>query len=174
MVKANSTLTESLEKYLLAVYEIIKINKAARVKDVSNYLKIGGPATSEAIKTLASRGFINYVPYGIITITNKGIEKIEQKLYRHDTISKFLEKVLIVSKEQIEFNANAIEYSMTDEVLDKFVKFLTFMEKCSCKEPKWVNSYKYYTDNGCMKEKCTHCVKNKELFDNSNCCSSCS
>ena len=50
-------LTESLEKYLLAIYEIVKVNQAARVKDVSNYLKIGGPATSDAVKTLAQRGF---------------------------------------------------------------------------------------------------------------------
>lgn len=31
----ENQLTESLEKYLLAIYEITKINKAARVKDVS-------------------------------------------------------------------------------------------------------------------------------------------
>ena len=68
----KNELTESLEKYLLAIYEIVKVNQAARVKDVSNYLKIGGPATSDAVKTLAERGFINYVPYGIITITSKG------------------------------------------------------------------------------------------------------
>ena len=43
-------LTESLEKYLLAIYEIVKVNQAARVKDVSNYLKIGGPATSDACR----------------------------------------------------------------------------------------------------------------------------
>ena len=56
-------LTESLEKYLLAIYYIVQENKAARVKDVSKYLNIGGPATSDAVKTLAEKGFINYVPY---------------------------------------------------------------------------------------------------------------
>ena len=59
----KNELTESLEKYLLAIYEIVKVNQGARVRDVSNYLKIGGPATSDAVKTLAERGFINYVPY---------------------------------------------------------------------------------------------------------------
>ena len=75
----KNELSESLEKYLLAIYEIVKVNQAARVKDVSNYLKIGGPATSDAVKTLAERGFINYVPYGIITITSKGKKKAEEK-----------------------------------------------------------------------------------------------
>ena len=176
MAKRNmdSELTESLEKYLLAIYEIVKVNTAARVKDVSNYLNIGGPATSDAVKTLAERKFINYVHDGIITITKKGIEKAEEKLKKHHTIENFLEKVLLVDTEKIETSARQIEYSMPDDVLDKFVNFLTFMENCSCKEPKWVRSYNYYSKNGKMQDKCLNCIKNKEKFDNSNCCSGCS
>lgn len=176
MAKRNmdSELTESLEKYLLAIYEIVKVNTAARVKDVSNYLNIGGPATSDAVKTLAERKFINYVPYGIITITEKGREKAEEKLKRHYTIENFLEKVLLVDSEKIKTSARQIEYSMPNDVLDKFVNFLTFMENCSCKEPKWVRSYNYYSKNGKMQEKCLNCIKNKDKFDNSKCCSGCS
>lgn len=166
-------LTESLEKYLLAVYEIVKVNKAARVRDVSNYLKIGGPATSDAIKTLAEKKYINYVPYGIITITEKGINKAEEKLYRHRTISNFLENVLMVEKESVEDGAKSIEYAMSENVIDKFVHFLTFMENCSCKEPKWVKSYKYYSKNGVMQDKCKICAENKDRFDNTACCGGC-
>lgn len=170
----NTELTESLEKYLLAIYEIVKVNKAARVKDVSNYLKIGGPATSDAVKTLAERKYINYVPYGIITITAKGKRKAENKLKRHNTISNFLGKVLMVDESKIEESAKQIEYSMPEDVLEKFVQFLTFMENCSCKEPKWIKSYKYYFENGGMQEKCLKCIQQKDRFDNSHCCSNCS
>lgn len=170
----ENQLTESLEKYLLAIYEITKINKAARVKDVSNYLKIGGPATSDAVKTLASRNYINYVPYGIITMTRKGIVKAKEKIERHKIISNFLEKVLFIEREDIELNAKRIEYSMPEDILDKFIKFLTFMENCSCKEPKWKKSYKYFIKNNVTQEKCKTCMKNKEDFNNSNCCSGCS
>ena len=163
-------LTESLEKYLLAIYEIVKTNQAARVKDVSNYLKIGGPATSDAVKTLAQRGFINYVPYGIITITQKGSKYAEEKISRHKTISNFLEKVLLVNTNNVAQRAKQIEYSMPEDVLEKFVNFLTFMENCSCKSPKWVTSYKYYSQNGKMQDKCKSCIKNKNKFDKSMCC----
>lgn len=166
-------LTESLEKYLLAIYEIVKKNKAARVKDVSNYLKIGGPATSDAVKTLAKRGFIDYVPYGIITITQKGTETAENKISRHKIISNFLEKVLLVKSENIEKSAKQIEYSMPKDVLEKFINFLTFMETCSCKEPKWVKSYKHFSEFGEIQDKCKICIKNKAKFDNTSCCGSC-
>ena len=169
----KNELSESLEKYLLAIYEIVKVNQAARVKDVSNYLKIGGPATSDAVKTLAERGFINYVPYGIITITSKGKKKAEEKINRHKTISNFLEKVLLVEPEKVDESAKNIEYSMPKDVLEKFVNFLTFMENCSCKEPKWVQSYKYFSESGKMRDKCEICIANKDKFDNSSCCGGC-
>lgn len=169
----KNELTESLEKYLLAIYEITNVNKAARVKDVSNYLKIGGPATSDAIKTLAERKFINYVPYGIITMTLKGKKKAKEKTERHRVISNFLEKVLMIEKETVDLNARKIEYSMPEDVLEKFVLFLSFMEKCSCKEPKWVKSYKHFLENKKMREKCEICMQNREKFDNKACCSGC-
>src|SRR5574344_1271321 len=95
-------LTESLEKYLSAIYEIVKTNTAARVKDVANYLNIGAPSTSDAVKTLAKKKFINYEPYGIITITQKGIKASENKIERNRVISNFLEKVLMINAEEVE------------------------------------------------------------------------
>ncbi len=166
-------LTESLEKYLLAIYEIVKINQAARVKDVSNYLKIGGPATSDAVKTLAERKYINYVPYGIITITQKGKKKAEEKLLRHKTISDFFEKVLMIDKCEIDKSVKQIEYSMPEDVLDRFVKYLSFTDKCSCKFPKWVKNYEYYAATGKMQNKCENCISQKDKYSKTGCCGGC-
>jgi len=62
---------------------------------------------------------------------------------------------------------------MPKDVLEKFVNFLTFMENCSCKEPKWVQSYKYFSESGKMRDKCKICIANKDKFDNSSCCGGC-
>lgn len=159
-------LTESLEKYLLAIYELLNQKESIKVKDVSGYLKIGGPATADAIKTLAARGFINYVPYGTITLTSQGASAIEIKRYRHKTISSFLNNVLDISKSEAEKNANIIEYSMTEEVLTKFVHFLDFMAQCSCKEPKWIKSCQTALKDGKMSAKCSKCSSGNGC----NCC----
>ena len=164
-------LTESLEKYLLAIYELSKTNDNIIVKDVANYLKIGGASTADAIKTLASRGFINYIPYGSITLTSKGFETIELKLYRHNTISDFLNIVLDIDKENSDKNASAIEYSMTEDVLIKFVHFLDFMKQCACKEPKWINSCKYSLANGKMPKNCSVCISKDKSCG--SCCGGC-
>ena len=159
-------LTESLEKYLLAIFELLNQKENIKVKDVSAYLKIGGPATADAIKTLAARGFINYVPYGTISLTPKGASAAELKRYRHRTISKFLNNVLDIEQNEAEKNANAIEYSMTEDVLIKFVHFLDFMGQCSCKEPKWIKSCKSTLKDGKMSDKCTKCSSENGC----NCC----
>lgn len=151
-------LTESLEKYLLAVFELSKNNTAVMVKDVASYLKIGGASTAEAIRTLTERGFLDYVPYGDIKLTDKGLVAVDIKKYRHETISNFLNKVLNIEIEQAEKNASAMEYSMTEDVLSKFVHFLSFMEQCSCKEPKWIKSCKKSLEEGKISEKCTNCI----------------
>lgn len=173
-MKSKNDLTASLENYLKAIYEIVKENKAARVKDVANFLSIGASSASEAIKILAERKYINYEPYGIITLTKKGESTAQEKSKRHEIICHFLENVLLIDTEKVEENAKQIEYSVSEDVLEKFVRFLEFMQTCSCKEPKWIKSFKYYAKHGEMQDKCHTCIKkcsdNPNALSNSNCC----
>ena len=171
MKQNEKKLTESLEKYLLAIYDISKNNSNIIVKDVSNYLKIGGASTASAIRTLAKKGLINYIPYGNISLTQSGFNTVQLKLYRHNAISNFLNQVLEIEKTSADKNASAIEYSMTEDVLIKFVHFLDFMKQCSCKEPKWMKSCKHSLKKGKMSEKCSACIiKGKGC---GSCCGEC-
>lgn len=173
MIKEKK-LTASFENYLCAIYNIENENKAARVKDIANFLQIGAPSVSEAMKALEKKECINYEPYGLITLTKKGQQIVIDKLKRNDIISNFLKDVLLVNEEEIALNAQKIEYGMSEEVLEKFVRFLTFMQTCSCKEPKWIKSFKYYAKNGELQEKCNSCIAKcgSGCKDNSSCCGS--
>lgn len=171
-MKKTNRLTASFENYLCAIYSIEKQNKAARVKDIANYLSIGASSVSEAMKALEKKEYINYEPYGLITITKKGEKLVLEKLKRNGIISHFLKEVLLVDDNAVAENAQKIEYGMSEEVLEKFVRFLTFMQTCSCKEPKWIKSFKYYAQNGELQEKCTSCIAkcSSGCKDNSSCC----
>ena len=163
-------LTGSLEKYLLTIYDLINETDAVKVKDVADKMKIGGASTSEAVKTLAVRGYIEYKPYCNIKITEKGILTAEEKILRHRTIAKFLSEVLLINNEDIDACAEKMEFSMPDNVFERFIKYLSFMQKCSCKEPKWVKSFHKFLEQGKMQKKCLLCAENKANFDNSSCC----
>ena len=153
----NEILTESLENYLLAIDTLLSEKKEIIVKDVADYLKIGGASTSDAIKKLKEKGHINYKPYGNITLTSKGEDAVLLKKYRHNTITKFLNKVLDIDITNAENNATAIEYSMTKDVLVRLVHFMDFMEQCSCTEPKWVKSCKASLKQGELSQNCKSC-----------------
>ena len=150
-------LTKSLETYLLAVDSLLETKEYIIVKDVSEFLNIGGASTADAIKKLKEKGYINYEPYGNITLSPKGKELISLKKYRHYTITKFLNKVLDIELKKAQENATAIEYSMTKDVLTRLVGFMDFMEQCACPEPKWINSCKSVLENGEMPEGCNGC-----------------
>lgn len=173
-MKKEKRLTASFENYLCAIYEIEKKNKAARVKDIANFLSIGASSVSEAMKALEKKEFINYEPYGLITITKKGEKLVIEKIKRNEIISNFLRDVLLVDESIISKNSQTIEYGMDEAVLEKFVRFLTFMQTCSCKEPKWIKSFKYYAQNGQLQDKCNSCIakcqNNPAGKDNSSCC----
>lgn len=150
-------LTKSLETYLLAIDKLLENNESIIVKDVAHYLNYGGATTSDAIKKLKDKGYVNYEPYGNITLTDLGEKTVIIKKYRHATITEFLNKVLDIEVEKAEYNAEQMEYSMTDDVLSRLVYFLDFMKQCSCSEPKWIKGCKSTLESGVLSEKCKSC-----------------
>ena len=48
--------------------------------------------------TLKEKGYLNYEPYGNITLTSLGENTVYIKKYRHNTITNFLNKVLYSSR----------------------------------------------------------------------------
>ena len=150
-------LTKSLETYLLAADTLLNNKETIIVKDIAEFLNIGGASTSDAVKKLKEKGYVNYEPYGNITLTDLGEKTVIIKKYRHETITNFLNQVLDIELYKAEENAEAIEYSMTDDVLTRFVNFMDFMKQCACPEPKWIKSCKSVLQNGEMSESCKIC-----------------
>ena len=91
-------LTKSLEKYLLAIDTLIEQKGSVIVKDVAEFLNYGGATTADAVKKLKEKGYVNYEPYGNITLTDLGEKTVIIKKYRHNTITKFLNRVLDIDE----------------------------------------------------------------------------
>ena len=153
----NKNLTKSLETYLLAIDTLIGEKGSIIVKDVAEFLNYGGATTSDAIKKLKEKGYVNYEPYKNITLTSLGKDTVYIKKYRHKTITDFLTSVLDIEPDKAQINAENMEYSIDDDVLARLVNFMDFMKQCACPEPKWIKSCKSSLKNGEMSEKCKGC-----------------
>ena len=143
-------LTNSLETYLHAIYELLENKEQIIVKDIAEYLHFGGASTANAIKKLKVKGYVNYEPYGNVTLTELGKKTIIVKNYRHNTITTFLTNVLNVDVNIAKYNAEQMEYYMTDDVLSRLVNFLDFMEQCFCKV-YWRKRPAPFGATGCFK-----------------------
>ena len=70
----SEELTSSLEDYLESIYLIISEKEAVRPKDIAKRLNVSNASVTGALKTLSDKGMINYAPYDVITLTDKGRE----------------------------------------------------------------------------------------------------
>ncbi len=133
---------------------------------------IGPSSVSEALKNLGERGFINYAPYELITLTELGYDIAKGLIERQEIIQNFLVNILKVSPEAAEENANLLEHAITGDTLDKFVKFFQFSQICPCKEPKWIKGYHKYCEQGKISSSCKECIKSKDNngYARSKCC----
>ena len=158
MAASSATpLSESLEDYLEAIFLIVKEKQAARAKDISDRLKVARSSVTGALRALAERNLINYVPYDVITLTRQGQSTAEKIVRRHEVLRDFLIKVLSVEEKEADEAACRMEHAVTNEIIERFVAFAEFIDRCPRANANWLQSFGYHCEheksaNGC--EKC--------------------
>ncbi|MBR3605397.1 MAG: metal-dependent transcriptional regulator [Candidatus Gastranaerophilales bacterium] len=117
-------LSASLEDYLEIICNYAQLNKKIRAVDISKKLNISRASTTEALKKLASKGYINYERYETISLTESGKEIAQKVVSKHLVLQEFFEQTLGLSKEEASYNACKIEHVITDNAFNKIVDFL--------------------------------------------------
>ena len=125
----------------------MKIEKGyIRVKDIAEKLNISPPSVIDFLEKLAREGLIVYEKGGRIELTEKGLS-IGRELYeRHEAVKKFIKVLLMVDDEEAERATCYIEHGIGEKTLNRIVKFIKFIEKCSSEftTPFLSSLYKYY------------------------------
>ena len=68
----HAALSSNMEDYLEAIFHISSEKQAARAKDIADRLKVNKSSVTGALRSLSEKGYVNYAPYDIITLTGKG------------------------------------------------------------------------------------------------------
>lgn len=116
--------TGAFEKYLEAIYEISISEGEVRVKDIAVSLGVSYPSVSEMVDRLVENGLVNHDKYRHITLSAKGRRIAKGLEGKHDVIKRFFVNVLRVEEEVADNDACEIEHVISDETLDKLVKYL--------------------------------------------------
>jgi len=108
-------LTPSLEDYLEAILQLEQKNRVARVKDIAERLSVQMPSVTGALKNLKSKGMIEYEKNSFINLTPRGQEIARSVLGKHEILTEFLKKGLLLSPRIAEEEACRIEHSIDQD-----------------------------------------------------------
>jgi len=151
-------LSSSLEDYLEAIFQIVREKQAARAKDIGSRLNVGRSSVTGALQSLAQRELINYAPYDAITLTDKGRTIAEELVRRHEVLRDFFVKVLAVDATDADTAACKMEHAISDSILERFVEFAEFVERCPRGGNDWIQAFNYYCEHGSKQDNCEQCL----------------
>lgn len=120
-------LSPSLEDYLEEIYRFSAELGFIRITDVANKLNVSLPSVNKAVKILASKGYLEYIPYKNIALTEKGAKLGKYLVERNHMIQNFLE--VIGSKADKEEEAEAIEHYLSKETVHAMTMVVKFLKK---------------------------------------------
>ena len=147
-------LSASLEDYIETIYHIITEKRVARGKDISARLSVSGPSVTEALRALAKRGLVNYAPYEVITLTDKGSSIAEDVIRRHNSLKQFFTHVLALDEALAEEGACKIEHTAPQEIIARMVDFIKFLEGCPQVGSELASGFAAFCRRGRAAESC--------------------
>ena len=117
-------LSASLEDYLEVISNSINSGTNIRAIDISKQMNVSRASVTEALKKLATKGFINYDRYEILSLTDLGKEIADKIVSRHTILQRFFEEKLGLTTEEASVNACKIEHVITENAFIQIAKII--------------------------------------------------
>jgi DtxR family Mn-dependent transcriptional regulator len=131
MVASDDTLlTPALEDYLETIFELVRDQKFARVKEIAKARGVRSGSVTPAMKRLSELEMIRYVQREYIGLTPKGEREARRIYARHQLLTRFFEEILGMRPEAAEKDACAMEHSLSLEGMDRMTRLFEFLRVC--------------------------------------------
>ena len=117
-------LSQSLEDYLEAIYEIYTKKNGVKAIDISKKLGVGRSSVTEALKTLAQKHLVNYSRYGVLSLTAAGEEAAKNVIERHKTLYNFFKNTLNLDENEAQENACRVEHVLSEKAFQALINFV--------------------------------------------------
>ncbi len=151
-------LTESLEDYLEAIYQLQRKNESVRVKEIADFVGVKMPSVSSALRALKEKGLVEHERYGEVVLTEEGRETAEFLCRRHFALTTFLRDILGLDEEQAETEACGIEHALSAETLRRLLMLIDFIERCPRGGEQWLEHMLERWENPPCEQDCSECI----------------
>lgn len=118
----------SQEDYLTAIFR--NLDDAGEIKPnlLAEKLEISNAAVTDMLRKLSRDGFVDYKKYKSIKLTNDGESYAKNMLRRHRIWEVFLHQTLGMSWDKVHEEAEKLEHSSSDELINLLEEFLDYPE----------------------------------------------
>jgi DtxR family Mn-dependent transcriptional regulator len=122
-------------------------------------MKVRAASVTGALKALSEKRLINYAPYASVTLTDEGREIARSIAVKHEALLHFFTQVLGIESSEAEEFACSMEHNIPDHILQRFVRFAEYTEKCPSFNASWQESAEAYFCRalGCDAPRCEKC-----------------
>ena len=131
-MKYNWELSSSLEDYLETILELSQKHSVARVKDIATALNVKRSSVTIALRTLGEKGYVNYTPYAVITLTPEGHRVAECILQRHHILKELFTGLFGIDSIIADDAACKMEHGMRPPLYNRIESLLSILKE----EPK--------------------------------------
>jgi DtxR family Mn-dependent transcriptional regulator len=119
-----------MEDYVETILQVFTEKKGVRVSDIADRMEVSKPSVTGALQALAKQGLVNYEPYDVISLTDKGEKVARGVLRRHEVLRRFLKDILSLPEKDAEATACAMEHAISARVTEKFAVLTDLISKC--------------------------------------------
>jgi DtxR family transcriptional regulator, Mn-dependent transcriptional regulator len=156
---SNVELSASQEDYLEMIYFLESESGKARPKDIAERMHVRAASVTGALRALAEKEMIHYLPYGSATLTDEGREIALQIAGKHAALLTFFTQVLGIERDDAEEFACSMEHTIPDHILQRFIQFANYAKKCPGFNASWQEAAKGYfcRAEGLQEERCGNC-----------------
>ncbi|MGF7060116.1 metal-dependent transcriptional regulator [Brassicibacter mesophilus] len=119
-------LSPSSEDYLEEVFRLSSNKKEIRIKDIADCLNVSMPSVVKGLRKLNRLGYIIYMPYEKIELTDKGKYKGRFLVERNKILRDFID--IIGADCDIKQEAEAMEHYLTTATIRSIEKIVRFFK----------------------------------------------
>ena len=119
-------MTPSKGDFLKAIVKLGGGERRVNNKDLAKELKISSAGVTDMALKLMNEGYIDYIPYKGIEITETGNKETNKLIRKHRLWEVFLYEKLGYDWNQVHADADLLEHASSDFLIEKLNEFLGF------------------------------------------------
>lgn len=112
-------LTQSMENYLKAIFEILEHGERAPTSAIAERMGLAAPSVTAMIKRLADLRLVSYEPYQGVRLTHTGEMAAVEIVRHHRLVETYLAQALGVPWDRVHEEAEKLEHVISEDLEDR-------------------------------------------------------